>query len=94
MLPPHYPFIALCTHLKVQETKGNAHIRRSCSHLQSPSLNYSINPFLIHTKLEENDEILSHRSERSDQPRQIREHILPLEGVEEDTRAIGDISHE
>ncbi len=48
----------------------------------------------IHPKLNENNRILDHCPQTSDQPRQIRIQVVPLKGVAQNTSSIRGIPHE
>ena len=45
-------------------------------------------------ELQEDNRILDHGPQRPDQPRQVRDEVLPVGGVEQDPRAVGSIAQQ
>ena len=48
----------------------------------------------INTKLDEDNYVLQHRAETSNQPGCVHEHVISTEGMEHDAGAVGEIAGE
>lgn len=48
---------------------------------------------VIHFELHGNYDVFNDGTERTDQPREVGEHVIPFEGMAEDAESVGKISY-